>query len=57
MLAWLTANIGTIVVALAVAAILALIIRGVLKDRRQGKSTCGCGCKDCPMSGNCHSKT
>ena len=48
---WLMNNWGTIVVGLAVAAVIALIIINYVRKKKQGKSTCGCGCADCPMKG------
>jgi len=54
MAAWLSENIGNIVVIIIVAAILALAIRSVIKDKRSGKSSCGCGCANCAMHGKCH---
>ena len=26
------------------------------KDKKKGKSSCGCKCGSCPMAGSCHSK-
>ena len=54
MINWIMANIGTIVVALIVAGILAAIIVSIVKDKKAGKSTCGCGCENCAMKGKCH---
>ena len=56
MLEWFIANIGTIVVALIVCAIVVAIAVKMIKDKKKGKTSCGCGCSDCPMSGECHSK-
>ena len=53
MLDWLANNIGTIAVGAVVAAIVTVIIVFMVKDKKQGKTTCGCGCKDCPMAGKC----
>ena len=48
MLVWLEANLMTILVALVVFGILALIVCGMVRDKKKGKSvTCG-GC-----SGDC----
>ncbi|MER2081500.1 MAG: FeoB-associated Cys-rich membrane protein [Ruminococcus sp.] len=47
-------NLGTIIVALIVAAVLGLIIVNIIRKRKQGKTSCGCGCQDCPMKGKCH---
>ena len=54
MLAWLSANIGTIIVALVLAVIVALIIISAVKNKKKGKSSCGCNCAHCAMAGSCH---
>ena len=51
---WLMNNLGTIVVGLAVAAVITLIIINYVRKKKRGKSTCGCGCADCPMKNKCH---
>lgn len=56
MLEFLSENIGTIIVLLILLAVVAAIIAGQIKNKKQGRSSCGCGCKDCPNSGMCHSK-
>ncbi len=56
MLAWLSANAATILICLALAGIVAAIIVHLVRNHRKGKSSCGCGCKDCPMSTSCHEK-
>ncbi len=55
-LSFLKANIGTIVAALILIALLSLVVYKVIKDKKKGKSSCGCGCANCPMSGQCHNK-
>lgn len=52
---WLSANIGTILVLLIVCALVALVVRKMIRDRRKGKSSCGCNCAHCAMAGSCHS--
>ncbi len=47
MLAWLAQNIGTILVCLALALIVTLIIVGMVKDKKKGKSQCGGNCASC----------
>ena len=54
MLQWMSANGGTILISLALAGIVALIIRSLLRQKRQGKSSCGCNCAHCAMHGACH---
>ena len=47
---WLINNVGSILVALALASIVALIIMKLVSDKKKGKHTCS-GCTGC--SGNC----
>lgn len=54
MFAWIAENIGTIVISLILAGVVAAIIVYMIKSRKQGKSSCGCGCKGCAMHGACH---
>lgn len=56
MIDWLIQNIGTIVICAVLVCVVALIIRGMIKDKKQGKSSCGSSCCSCPMSGKCHPK-
>ena len=46
---WLTDNIGSVIVALTVAAVVGLIIFGLRRKKKSGKSVCGCGgdCAHC----------
>ncbi len=46
--------LSTIIVAAIVGIIvLAIVINGI-RNKKKGKSSCGCGCAGCPMSGKCH---
>lgn len=54
MLAWIAENIGTILITAALALIVALIARKLIKDKKKGKSSCGCNCAHCAMAGSCH---
>ncbi|MBR4711240.1 MAG: FeoB-associated Cys-rich membrane protein [Clostridia bacterium] len=54
MSAFFTDNAGTILITLALAGLVTLIILRLRKDRRRGKSSCGCNCGSCPMAGSCH---
>lgn len=56
MIEFLRENLSTIIVGLIVFTVVALIIVNMIKDRKKGKSSCGCGCANCPSSGACHSK-
>lgn len=54
MLGWIMANIGTILIVLVLTVMVVLIVRSLIKDRKQGKSSCGGNCGHCPMGGVCH---
>lgn len=56
MLAWITENIGTILISAVLLLVVVLIIRKLVKDKKKGKSSCGCNCANCAMSGSCHQK-
>ncbi len=46
---------ATIIICVILAAIVFFIIRSMVKDKKQGKSSCGGNCGACPMGGCCHS--
>ena len=54
MLQWISANIGTILISLVLLAVVTLIIRSMVHDKKQGKSSCGgnCACGACHNKGN-----
>lgn len=54
MFAWFAANWGTILVSLILCGIVALIIKQLRKDKKQGKSSCGGDCAHCGACGSCH---
>lgn len=54
MLQWLEANLGTILVCAVLAAVVVLVICHMVRQKKQGKSGCGCGCADCAAHGSCH---
>lgn len=56
MAAFLSNNLGTILVLLVVCALAVLAVVKMISDRKKGKSSCGCGCKNCPSAGVCHKK-
>lgn len=53
---WIARNLSTIIICLVLAAVVVLIIVSLVKDKRKGKSSCGCKCAHCPMAGSCHKK-
>ncbi len=48
-------NLASIIVLLIIAVIVAAIVIKMIKDKKQGKPSCNCGCSGCPNSGICHS--
>ena len=56
MLQWLSENLATILVCVGLAAIVAVIIAVMVRDKKKGKSACGGTCAHCSMSGSCHKK-
>ena len=50
-------NAGTLAVALVLTAVIVLIAVRIVKNKKNGKSTCGCGCSNCPMSASCRGKS
>ncbi|MBO4426788.1 MAG: FeoB-associated Cys-rich membrane protein [Clostridiales bacterium] len=53
MLTWLAARWIDILLVLAVLAAVTLAVMKILKDKKAGKSSCGCSCGGCPMAGKC----
>ena len=53
MLTWLSANLINIVLIAVIALIVGLLIRGMIRDRKAGKRSCGCSCASCGACGAC----
>ncbi len=56
MITWFSENIATIIICAVLIGIVAAIIAHMIINRKKGKSSCGCGCANCAMSGHCHDK-
>lgn len=56
MLTWFSQNIATIILCAVLIAVVAAIIIHMIKNKKKGKSACGCGCADCPMRSACHTQ-
>ena len=54
MLQWISENVGTILICMGLIVIVALIVRSLIRQKKQGKSSCGAGCAHCAMHGQCH---
>ena len=55
-MAWLAENYLTLIICLALLGAVAGIVIKLTRDKKKGRTNCGCGCENCPMSGACHNK-
>ena len=53
MIAWLSANLANIVIIAILIVVVTLVIRGMIRDKKAGKSSCGCNCASCGACGSC----
>ena len=53
MLVWLSTNLINIVLIAVIAAAVILMIRGMVRDRKAGKRSCGCNCASCGACSGC----
>lgn len=51
MIAWICENAGTIVLSAGMLAVVGLILRSLIRDKKAGKSSCGGNCAHCK---GCH---
>ena len=56
MIDWLASNWINIVVIALVGVAVFFAVRSLIKNKKAGKSSCGCNCSHCAMSGKCHSQ-
>ncbi len=54
MLEWLRMNVGSLVLLFVLAGGMTALVAYLLRQKKQGKHTCSCGCKNCAMNGCCH---
>ena len=52
--AWLENNLATIIISAILLTVIGLIVGFKIKNKKNGKRSCGCGCKSCAMSDVCH---
>lgn len=50
-------NLATILICAALLITVTLIVVSLVRRKKKGKSTCGCGCAHCAMSGICHKQS
>lgn len=56
MLSWLQEDLSTIVISAVLLLVVIAIIRSMVRDKQQGKSSCGANCAHCAMGGTCHNR-
>lgn len=54
MLTWIMENMATIIISAILLLVVAIVITSMVRGKRKGKSSCGCGCAGCAMNGACH---
>ena len=54
MLAWISANLASIVLTAVIVLIVGLLIFVMVRDKKAGKSSCGGNCASCASCGGCH---
>lgn len=53
---WLIDNLATIIVSALLVLAMSAVVYKMIKDRKNGKGGCGCGCEGCAMADKCHKK-
>ena len=53
MLAWLSANLSTVIISAVLLAIVIAISVYLINRKKSGKSACGCGCENCALRDGC----
>lgn len=56
MISWISQNIANIVICFVLIFVVAFAVASLVRNKRKGRSSCGCNCSGCSMSGACHSK-
>jgi hypothetical protein len=56
MISWLIDNFATVVISGVLIALIASIVAGMIKNKKSGKASCGCGCSGCSLDGSCREK-
>lgn len=55
MFVWIMTNSGTLITLLILVAVVIFIIKVMIRDKKQGKSSCGGNCAHCKMCTACKS--
>lgn len=53
MLTWIMGNMATIIISAVLLLVVAAVIVSMVRGKRKGRSSCGCGCAGCPAGSCC----
>ena len=53
MLAWVSANLINLILVAVIVLVVGLLIRGMIRDRKAGKRSCGGNCASCGACSGC----
>lgn len=56
MFAWIVGNLPTILVSFVLLAVVIAAIVSLVRDKKQGKHSCGGNCSACALGSTCHNK-
>ena len=51
---WIAQNLGTLLISAVLIAIVTSITISLIRQKKRGKSSCGCNCAHCALHGQCH---
>lgn len=51
---WILENWGTLLVGGVVLAVVLAIVLRLIRNKKEGKTSCGCGCEGCALRDKCH---
>lgn len=54
MLTWIMDNMATLIISAVLIIMVAAVVASMVRSKRKGKSSCGCGCSGCAMNDACH---
>ncbi len=56
MIDWFAQNWGTLLAGAVLLLLAGAAAASLVRGRRRGKTSCGCGCQSCAMRDSCHKK-
>lgn len=54
MLSYIQGNLADILIVLVLVLVVFLIVKNLIRDKKNGVSSCGNNCAHCAMAGKCH---